>query len=163
MLSMICAASRIPCVAASRRFARCSRASVPLVLAAQISRTASRRNALPERSAASAWPTVIWTIAWSRSSPCIARGVLAPASSPNVSRHVRAIPNATAASPEANSSVRGILNKGAFSSSGAVCESTVRSVGTKTSFTAKWWVPVPRMPRVCQVSSSSASATGTKK
>ena len=38
----------------------------------------------------------------------MARGVLEPASSPNVSRQVRAMPNATAASPEANSSVRGI-------------------------------------------------------
>jgi hypothetical protein len=49
--------------------------------------------------AASAWPTVIWIIGCSRSNVGIARGVLAPASSPNVSRHVRDIPNATAASP----------------------------------------------------------------
>ncbi len=39
----------------------------------------------------------------------MARGVLEPASSAKVSRHVRAIPSATAASPEAKHSVRGIL------------------------------------------------------
>ena len=91
----------------------------------------------------------------------MARGVLAPASSKNVSRLVRAIPSAAAASPEANSIVRGILYSGPASTRGAVTERTVRSAGTKTSFTAKWWVPVPRMPCTRQVSSSSASAAGT--
>ena len=51
-------------------------------------------------------------------------------------------------------------------SSAGVCRRTmltVRSAGTKTSRTLKWCVPVPRMPRVCHVSRSSASPTGTSR
>src|SRR5213596_221715 len=64
---MIWAARRIPWVVAMRRFARCSRVTAPLVAASQMSRTASNKNARPERSHASHWPTLTWTIDCSRS------------------------------------------------------------------------------------------------
>jgi len=101
-------AVRMPSVVASRSTARCSRVTAPLATtASQISRTASRRNARLARSRASARPTSLWIIGWSRSSASIARGVLVVASSMNAAKQLRAVPSATAASPEAKTRVRG--------------------------------------------------------
>ena len=94
---------------------------------------------------------------------CMAWGVLAPASSMNASRHDRAAPRASAASPQANSRTRESRYNGPGSITGAPSWRTVRSAGTKAPSTAKSWVPVPRMPRTFQVSSTSTSAAGTNR
>ena len=63
----------------------------------------------------------------------MARGVFAAASSMNTVRQARAMPSATAASPEANIRVRGIWYSGPLSTSGAAADSTLSSPGTNTS------------------------------